>query len=293
MSIATELQNLNDNILDAYTAVQGKGGTVPTNKNMVNLPTAISSISGGSGVGIPREVDANGVFGYPAQNFSFSLPSEATDLGNYALRYAFSQSDSLTAVDLSSLTTVSKSNSLYFAFQSCRNLASVDLSSLVTISGYSPFNTAFSNCTSLTSVNLTSLTTISGSLALASAFSACTSLTSIDLSSLVTISSSGVMQNTFSNCTNLTSVNLSSLATVSGGKAFSNTFANCTSLTTLSFPSLTASSFGTQKSQFNNMLTGCSNVTVHFPAAIQSTIGSWTSVQNGFSGTNTTVLFDL
>jgi len=41
------------------------------------------------------------------------------------------------------------------------------------------------------------------------------------------------------------------------------------------------------------MLSGCSNVTVHFPSNLQSVIGSWYDVQNGFGGTNTTVLFDL
>lgn len=294
MSIATELQDLNDNILDAYTAVQGKGGTVPTNKNMVNLPTAISSISGGgSFIGIPREIDAQGAYRRPSSSYTFSLPRGATDLGFYALYYAFYGDDNLTAADLSSLTTVRKTKAMYFAFQNCSNLTSVDLSSLVTIIGSEAFNSAFNSCSSLISVDLSSLTAISGNLALANAFNRCTSLASVDLSSLVTVSGSSAMQNTFSNCTSLASVNLSSLATITGGRAFSGAFGSCTSLTTLSFPSLTASSFGTQTSQFNNMLTGCSNVAVHFPAAIQSTIGSWGSVQNGFSGTNTTVLFDL
>ena len=51
MSIASELTALNGHILDSYTAVNNKGGTVPANKNMVNLPTAIASISGGGGGG--------------------------------------------------------------------------------------------------------------------------------------------------------------------------------------------------------------------------------------------------
>lgn len=49
MSIASELQDLNDYILASYSAVNTKGGTVPTNKNMANLATAIASISGGGG----------------------------------------------------------------------------------------------------------------------------------------------------------------------------------------------------------------------------------------------------
>ena len=58
MSIATELQNYNDGLLDAYDAVDTKGGTIPTNKNLDNLPTAIGSIPAGGGGGPldPQEV---------------------------------------------------------------------------------------------------------------------------------------------------------------------------------------------------------------------------------------------
>ena len=41
------------------------------------------------------------------------------------------------------------------------------------------------------------------------------------------------------------------------------------------------------------MLSGCSNVTVHFPAEWQTAMSTWSNVTNGFGGTNTTVLFDL
>ena len=49
MSIATDLQKLETDITNAYDAVQTKGGTIPSDKNTNNLPTAISSISGGGG----------------------------------------------------------------------------------------------------------------------------------------------------------------------------------------------------------------------------------------------------
>lgn len=49
MSIASELTALNGYILGAYDEVDNKGGTVPANKNMANLATAIASISGGGG----------------------------------------------------------------------------------------------------------------------------------------------------------------------------------------------------------------------------------------------------
>lgn len=51
MSIASELSALNGYILGAYDEINGKGGTVPANKNMANLASAISSISGGGGGG--------------------------------------------------------------------------------------------------------------------------------------------------------------------------------------------------------------------------------------------------
>lgn len=90
---------------------------------------------------------------------------------------------------------------------------------------------------------------------------------------------------------------LSSLITsrvgVSLGNTLSNCFQNCTNLTTLSFPALTSQSFGNKTNHFNSMLSGCSNVTVHFPSNLQSVIGSWPDVTKGFGGTNTTVLFDL
>lgn len=51
MSIASELTALNGYILGAYDEISDKGGTVPQNKNMANLATAIASISGGGGGG--------------------------------------------------------------------------------------------------------------------------------------------------------------------------------------------------------------------------------------------------
>lgn len=231
------------------------------------MPAQIASIpSGGGGLGIPREVNANGVYGMSTQTSTFSLPSNVIDVANYALGYSFS---------------------------GCTNLASIDISSLTTVSGASAFYSAFYGCSKITSVDLSLLTTVSGPSAFDNAFGFCVRLASVDLSSLTTVSGSSAFDNAFNYCTSLTSINFSSLATVSGARAFNSAFSNCTNLTSLSFPALTASSFGSNTNQFNGMLTGVTGCTVHFPTAIQSTIGNWASVQNGFGGTNTTVLFDL
>lgn len=263
MSVATELQNLNDNILDAYTAVQGKGGTVPANKNTANLDTAIASIPAGPEAYIPREIDANGVFGQPTQSFSYSLPSGATDVGNNALYAAF-RGSSLTSADFSSLTTVSGLNAFFNAFTDCLSLTSADFSSLTTVSGNQSFYYAFQS-SRLTSADFSSLATVSGTYAFAYAFQS----------------------------SSLTSLSFPALTTVNGSQSFQCAFQYCSRLASLSFPALTASSFGSYTNQFHNMLQGCSNVTVHFPAVIQSTIESWSDVTSGFGGANTTVLFDL
>ena len=237
MSIASQLTALEGNISDAYNMVAQRGGTVPARKNMENLDDAIATIpSGGSFIGIQREVSSQGVYQMPSSSFAFSFPSNATDIGPYAF---------------------------YYAFINCTALNSADLSSLVAISGERAFTRAFFGCTSLTSVDLSSLTTVSGSYAFQYAF--CNSA--------------------------IASAVFSSLTTVSGDSSFSYAFYGCSSLSSISFPAL--SNLGSYTNYFNSMLRNCTDVTVHFPAALQSTIGSWTSVQNGFGGTNTTVLFDL
>ena len=48
MTIASELTKLNTNLTNSYTAVNGKGGTLPSARNFDNLATAISSIPSGT-----------------------------------------------------------------------------------------------------------------------------------------------------------------------------------------------------------------------------------------------------
>ena len=292
MSISTELTALNNYIKSAYTAVDTKGGTVPQNKNMNNLSTAISSIPAGGGVGLPREVSAQGVYSMPTTSFTFSLPAGTTDIAEYCMYYAFRDCRGLTSVDMSSLTSLNNTYSLYWAFASCANLTSVNLSGLTTINGVSAMQSAFISCTGLTSIDLSSVTTINGNNALSGAFTSCQHLASINFNSLSLINGSGAFSSAFQN-TAITSMSFPSLSLIPANRALGTAFSNCGNLRSVSFPALTTNSFGDVANQFNRMLTYCSNVTVHFPASIQSTIGSWSDVTSGFGGTNTTVLFDL
>ena len=264
--------------------------------------TSSNSSSGGKKYVINREVSAQGVYQMPKSDFTFSLPSGATDVGDYALYSAFYNCSYLVgALNLSSLISASGRQAMDNAFYNCTGLTSVDLSNLVIVghnsggTSSSVLGGAFSRCTGLTgALNLSSLTTVNSYSAMSTTFSYCTGLTSVDLSSLTTITGGRIgMSGTFQGCTKLTSVDLSSLAVVNGEQAMQSIFSGCTSLTSLSFPSLTSTSFGSYTNQFNNMLQGVTGCTVHFPSNLQSKIGSWSDVTAGFGGTNTTVLFDL
>lgn len=98
----------------------------------------------------------------------------------------------------------------------------------------------------------------------------------------------------FMNCYNLTSASFPVLDDINNYMVFAKAFSGDTALTSVSFGGLKSTSFGSSyTNQFNNMLSGCTGVTVHFPSNVQSVIGSWSDVTAGFGGTNTTVLFDL
>lgn len=247
----------------------------------------------GGNNGVPREVSSSGVYQIPATSFTFSLPDGATKLGSHSFSYAFIASTGLTYVDMSTIVSVSGTYTADNMCYNCTNLTTVNLSALETVSGSYAFYYAFYGCSGLTSVDLSSLKTVSASNGFSNAFYNCTSLTSFSLPKLETASGSSCFYFTWAGCTGLTSMSFTKLSTLTGSQALTYAFYNCTSLTSVSFPALTTSSFSTRTNQFNNMLTGCTGVTVHFPAAIQSTIGSWSSVTGGFGGTNTTVLYDL
>ena len=202
MSIASAIVTKQQQVAAAYTAVSNKGGTLPATQNLTNLATAIDSIpsGGGSFIGIPREVK-NGVYQMPTTSFTFSLPSDVTDVGNHGLSYAFYGCTGLTSVDLS-LTTVLDGNGLNYAFYGCIALTTVDLSSLTSV-GTNGLNYAFYGCTSLTSIDFPALTTVSGTSGLANAFRKCTGLSDIYFRALTT-SSFGSNKNQFNNMMNST-----------------------------------------------------------------------------------------
>ena len=262
---------------------------------MVNLPTAIESISaGGTFVGIPKEVNQQGVFGPVIEDTVFVLPEEAKNIESYTFWYAFYGSTGIKKFDAHSVERLSYGYAFARCCQNASNLEEIDFSNLTQISmnaSYA-FQNAFASCTNLKEVSFPKLTLIGTQQAFNYAFSNCTSLTKAEFPLLQSVINTQGLGYAFQNCSNLTNVNFESLSNITGSSALTYTFRSCTSLEELRFPSLTT--VGTSyTNQFNNMLSGVTGCTVHFPASMQATMGSWTSVANGFGGTNTTVLFDL
>ena len=259
MTIASEITRINNNIASAYTACSSKGATMPSTQNSANLATCINSISsggGGSDIGIAREVSSGGVYRAPASNFTFSVPSNATKLGEHSMHYAFNNCAGVTSVDLSSITTIDKSYALGNAFFHCINLTNVDLGSLTTVSGQYAMSYAFDSCTKLANLDLGSLTTVSNIYAMDSAFSGCSNLESVDLSNLSTVDGGNAMKSTFSR-TGLTSVGLSNLTTVNGTNAMKSTFSVCPDLESVDLGGLTTVK---GNNAMDSAFSGCSNL---------------------------------
>lgn len=146
----------------------------------------------------------------------------------------------------------------------------------------------------ISTVSFPDLTSVSNESACCKTFMGCSNLISASFPSLISLSGSSCFSDIFEGCSSLTSVSLPLLSSITSGSALQYAFADCTSLQSLSFPALTTNSFGnTYTNQFNGMLRGVTGCTVHFPYTLETILQNWDDVKNGFSGTNTTVLYDI
>ena len=238
---------------------------------------------------------------------------------NYFAANMFDGCTSLETVDLSNLTTISFGNSttqpLNYIFANCTSLRSINLDKLANV--YGKVQYIFQNCTSLTNISLPVLTSFSDAVGnmfngsglvsfsapllqggngdYAYIFYNCPNLTTVDIRSLRQNGNSSFLQRGFDGCTSLKEMKFQSFLGAPN-YAMAYTFNNCTSLETVWFYMLDPNVLSQWAGErFSYMLSGCTNVTVHFPIRIRSYMESvaWPSVQSGFDGTNTTILYDL
>lgn len=122
MSIATELQNLNDNIKTAYTKITSLGGAAPANKNMVNLPAAIETVRqydihtqvrGSSPARFERATPTARTIDEPF------VPTNVTEIESKALAYAYDDwraySGERRGVNLNSIKKIGLCGMIHFA----------------------------------------------------------------------------------------------------------------------------------------------------------------------------------
>lgn len=295
MSITSQILRIKSNIAIAYDKCYRKGATMPLVQDSERLPYCIESIPSESG-GIPREVSYNGTYQRLQDWYTFTLPNNAVDLGEKALYYSFYEDTRLDNVDFSNLANISGESAMSYAFYGATRLSSCYAPHLETITGQNALSNAYYK-SGIQSVYLPELKELNGTGVWNYAFNSCSNLSTVYLPKLEYINGSGALARAFAvplNSTNsLSSVEFTSLKTLRGVGSLRYLFENRTNLSSLYFPALRSDSFGSLKTQFDNMLVGIDGCTVHFPSNLQSILSTWTSVQNGFSGTNTTVSYDL
>lgn len=263
MSIASAIQNAQGKVADCYTAISGKGGTLPATQNLSNMPTAINSIpSGGTINNQDKTITQNGT--YTADEGYTGLGTVTVNVGNNKRKFGISIDDLIG--DLS--------NGQY----QVRTTADVDVSfdgltSFQKLNGSSSNGTwvmayIFTNSQCIRSVTFPSITSIA-SYPYSSLGYFCYGSRSIETVSFPALTSVG-SQNTFSHafddCRKLSTVSFPVLETVSGTGNFQHAFNGTVMLKTISFPSLV------NANGFINAFTASGIETVQFP--LLSNIGS-------------------
>ena len=309
MTIASELTKLNTNLTNSYTAVSGKGGTLPLAQNFDNLATAISSIPSGGGSQTKYgatvntflgDVDANGVLQTPTEQSDLVFTGVKTLAAN-ALSYKFYKIKAKSVL-FPDLEEANGNNCLYHSFDGSF-IKTVSFPKLISIDGATYI---FSDST-LKSVSMPNLTTVIGGgliNGLLRAFSS-TQITELNFPKLTTIIGdySGLAYICFS-CLKLETVRFPMLATIptrssSSATNFYSAFYGCTALKDIYFNAINSNTFtGGYTYVFNNMFSSTSGrtngCTVHFPSNMQSIISGLNGYPTfGGNARYITIAFDL
>lgn len=260
MSVDTELQFMRDKITDAYNAIGLKGGTIPQNRSLSNLSTAISTIETSSTTEpISRfKIENNKLV---VNNISVT-DSFKTMKNLPSFHYIFYDTDLTGVASFDEVTQITTDWVAYNAFWGAYYLYGVRFPKLTIIDGMYSCNGMFSGCSALTFIEFPLLHTMDQV-------------------------SCGSM---FADCTSLTEVNFPSLYEVYDCYRM---FGGCTSLRKISFPALQVNSAPYYRA-FQNIFDDCTALQeIHFRSDMQTQVAQWQGYSNKFGAPNATIYFDL
>ena len=208
--------------------------------------------------------------------------------------YNFRGNKFLKGVDFASVRYVKTNRLFAYSFYRCPNLEYARFPNLVmigdsTLDSYWVFDNAFRECPMLEELDMPKLEYVYDETSMRSFVYGCSRLKRINLPSLKEIRYRNYGLSYFAAATAIKEMKFQSLTYIDY-YGLNYAFQNCLELERVWFYAI--DSVYNQYS-FSNMLSGCSDVTVHFPMKKESTMSGWSVVTGGFGGTNTTVLFDL
>lgn len=239
-NIAYQIQRIQGNINNAYSACLGKGATMPVTNNSALLADTINTITGGGGGGsdeVGRYMVDNGVAKKQAGDITGRFAS-ITGIDNSAMNYAFNGLINITGSPNFHNCTYINNYGMHGAFDSCYNITGeANFCNLTNAGNYAMF-ACFENCNNITSVNFSSITSITGNNTFAYAFRSCSKLTGeVNFCNLTTISGTTPLNGMFHG-TNVTGVNFCNVTDFSGAPDMFYGSGNSNNPMTLNFSSL-------------------------------------------------------
>lgn len=197
----------------------------------------------------------------------------------------------IDTIHMQRLVKISGNGSCSFMFAGTNNLQGASLPSLESVVGTSGCESMFSG-SAIKSFSATQWKNIQADKACVSQFSKCRNLIVVQLPMLETITGTQACKGWFQDCTILQEIEFPKLSKIAASAVFDSAFRN-SGIQEIKFPELNSTSFGTYTDQFHDMLSGTNNCVVHFPSNLQTTLSTWTDVQNKFGSATATVLFNL
>lgn len=319
-AIATAITNKGGTVNpgDGFDDFAADIATIPSGSTQAKYGVTIDNMLG--------NIAANGVLQQPTEKFDLNFAG-VEDVAKDALQQKFLTNNQIRSVKFPDLKQISGSDALYGTFD-WSSIENIDLSSLETISGSNGMREICYRNSVLTKVNLSKLKTVSGNSGCYNAFAGASytgEINNIDLSSLETVSGisgcSGMftaqsnlpatfnslpklktvsgtsamnnfLQVNANRSNNITTFSFPILDTITGNSAMAYFFRNRTSLQHVYFNAIKTSSFGSNTNQFQNLITGITGCTIHFPSNMEETISGLTGYPN-FGGTSTVLAYDL